>query len=172
MVWERVFGCGGSTVAILCLLTSASLADEWWTAVGYGCDEELGQLTVFPISFDANKTHPISRDGLFVQTEDLRDPIVPNEIVSCALTPNRVASLHRIYQNVPKPTGMCGGAPWAKYELKLNDQIAATFPMGCGTTMLVAHQNYVTVCGFGDQGCKMFQDQPLSLSFTGQWETK
>ncbi len=164
-----------SSIAVTWFLTilvgsgGIAIADQWSTAVGWVCDERAKQLTLFPVRFDANAPIPETRPGFYVPTSDSRRDADAVDILSCNLGSKRKVAVQRTYINEPKPSGICGGTAWSRYQLTLNGKAAAEFPMGCSDTFVIASQNIVQVCSLDRNDCRVFQEDPIRLNRVGEW---
>jgi len=124
------------------------LADQWWPALGWNCDEKAGHFAAYPIYFDANKQMPTTREGFFVPMEKGWDnPKKEVPVLKCELGKAQRIEVIRIGLKVPSPRGMCGAGAYSDYSLRYNGEERAQFAIGCSASTFVSiSENSGEIC--------------------------
>ena len=146
------------------LIAFPAIADQWWAAVGYRCLVDPDNFIVYPVLYDANEPLPESREGLFVQMPAPENPLALTDITSCTVGGMEYV-LQRVFQNTPRPSGgYCVGANWARYQLLRNEEMVASFDIGCSHSILIVTPATISLC-LG-KGCEIAHS-PKELPLRG-----
>ncbi len=171
---ERFFrrATAGFGLLVAPLIVHPAMADQSWPALGWHCVNAPQTLTLFEVRFDADDLSQTGGDGLYVPQangwDDIQDEI---RVAECNVGTGRQATVVRTFLNSPRPSGLCGGAAWSRYDVRIEGELVADFVMGCsGEPFFQANENGVRLCDLGALGeppCLRRADGVLVFDLSG-----
>lgn len=177
----------GLTFLVFFLSVASATADQRTLGMQSYCSSEFAQFTMASVNFDGNKFgFRKSEKGYFgnlnisskiYRLEDRNTPVLVTE---CQLVKHTL-TVSRIYFNIPRNRGMCGGADWAVYSISIDENEVARLHNGCGADPYVyANDAGLTVCQLTgpEAACKRidlfgFEGAPnkvIYLNLWGKWQ--
>jgi hypothetical protein len=108
-------------------------------------------LTLFEVRFDAGDLSQVGGDGLYVpQADGWEDAGEERPVTECAIGAGRRATVVRTFLNTPRPSSICGGAAWSRYDVRVEGELVARFAIGClSEPFFQAHENGIQLCDLG-----------------------
>lgn len=152
----------GVAAIVSTILASAGLAeaDEVYPGVRYMCGG--GYFHVFP-TYVENPSVPLVPEPGFFPHVDASELSLPLPVAECEIGGARLA-LSLVFQNTPRPAGICGASLWGKYLIERDGEEVLTFGIGCfEDSYVVANDTGLSVCYARGHECQaLLWDEPTT----------